>query len=56
MARQSIEIASGAFYRPGYLDRAAQEALLADVRGVIAGGAALPSAHAAFRQSPFRCA
>ena len=36
MARQSIEIASGAFYCPGYLGRAAQEALLADVRAVIA--------------------
>ena len=36
MARQSIEIAPGAVYYPGYLDRAAQEALLADVRAVIA--------------------
>ncbi len=35
MARQSLEIAPGAFYCPGYLDRAAQEALLGDVRGVI---------------------
>jgi alkylated DNA repair protein (DNA oxidative demethylase) len=39
MARQSIEIAPGAFYCPGYLDRAAQEALLADVRAVIAKAA-----------------
>ncbi len=36
MAPQSIEIAPGAFYYPGYLDRAAQEALLADIRAVIA--------------------
>lgn len=36
MARQSIEIAPGAFYCPGYLDRAAQEALLAELRAIIA--------------------
>lgn len=36
MARQSIEIAPGAAFYPGYLDRAAQEAMLARVRGVIA--------------------
>ncbi len=42
MARgNAIEIAPGAFYRPGYLDRAAQEALLADVRGVGVAGAPL---------------
>ena len=35
MARQSIEIAPGAVFYPGYLDRAAQEALLADVRTAI---------------------
>ena len=36
MTRQSVEIAPGATYLPGYLDRSAQEALLADVRAVIA--------------------
>jgi DNA oxidative demethylase len=36
MTRQSIEIASGAVFYPGYLDRAAQEALLADIRAAIA--------------------
>jgi DNA oxidative demethylase len=36
MARQSIEIAPGAVFYPNYLDREAQEALLADVRAVIA--------------------
>ncbi|MBV9567684.1 MAG: alpha-ketoglutarate-dependent dioxygenase AlkB [Hyphomicrobiales bacterium] len=36
MARQSIEIAPGAIYYPGYLDRGAQEALLVDVRAAIA--------------------
>jgi alkylated DNA repair protein (DNA oxidative demethylase) len=35
MPFQTIEIASGAVYYPGYLDRAAQEALLEDIRAVI---------------------
>jgi alkylated DNA repair protein (DNA oxidative demethylase) len=36
MPLQAIEIAPGAVYYPGYLDRAAQEALLQDIRDVIA--------------------
>ncbi|SEC86990.1 alkylated DNA repair protein (DNA oxidative demethylase) [Rhizobiales bacterium GAS191] len=36
MPHQVIEIGPGAVYHPAYLDRAAQQALLADIRAVIA--------------------
>ena len=53
MARQSIEIAPGAFYCPGYLDRAAARGAARRCARRHRRGAALPSAHAAFRQSLF---
>ena len=46
-------IAPGVTLTPGYLDRAAQDALLAAVRAVDRGRAAVHAAHAALRQS--RC-
>src|SRR5260370_41517146 len=36
MPHQAIEIGPGAVYHPAYLNRAAQQALLADIRAVIA--------------------
>ncbi len=47
MAPASIAVAPGVAYYPGYLDRAAQEALRDAIRAVLARGAALSRPHAA---------
>ena len=53
MPRAAIAIAPGVDHFPGFLDRAAQEALRDEVLAILARGAAVSPAHAAHRQAVF---